>query len=313
MAAATLWLPPLSALRAAGPLPNLSALLRRAQALPALTPRDVYEARSAFTLGLPASAPLPVAAITRAIDIDDDTDAVWLRADPAHVRADLGVARLMACGDLGLDAETAAQLAKPLRPLFGDEGFELSTPHPARWYLKLPVGARVPAFAPPESVLGADLHAHLPEGDLGRRWRKLLNEAQVLLHQHPLNRARSAAGLPAVNSLWFWGAGARLERVRSEHDLVISHDALLRGLAHWARIPHRAPTPEIWTTLGANAVLVDLRDQHDIAALDTQWMAPLHAQWRARRVSACTICLASGERAQAHARDAWKFWRRPPF
>ena len=208
MSAATLWLPSLTALRAAGALPQLRGLLARARALPALPAREFADIRAAFTLGIAPDAPLPVAAITRAIDIADDTDAVWLRADPAHVRADLGMARMLACGELALDAQAAAELARPLRPLFGDEGFELSTPHPARWYLKLPVGAQLPAFAPPETTLGADLHAHLPAGELGRRWRKLLNEAQVLLHQHPLNRARAAAGLPEVNSVWFWGAGS---------------------------------------------------------------------------------------------------------
>ena len=37
--------------------------------------------------------------------------------------------------------------------------------------------------------------------------RMLLNEVQVLLHQHPLNAARQTRGLPPVNSVWFWGAG----------------------------------------------------------------------------------------------------------
>jgi hypothetical protein len=313
MSAATLWLPPLSALRAAGVLSNLNILLARARALPALASDALAPARAAFTLGLAPDTPLPVAAITRVVDIQDDTDAVWLRADPAHVRADLGMARMLACGELGLDAETAAQLAKPLRPLFGDEGFELSTPHPARWYVKLPVGARLPAFATPDAVRGADLHAYMPEGELGRRWRKLLNEAQVLLHQHPLNRARAAAGLPEVNSLWFWGGGAQPGRVRSAHDLVISDDAALLGLARLARVPERALQPDALTQSGATAPLIDLRHAHDIAALDATWLAPLCAVWRARRIPEWTVCLASGERAVARARDAWKFWRRPPF
>src|SRR3546814_7983843 len=38
-----------------------------------------------------------------------------------------------------------------------------------------------------------------------RRWRSLLSEAQVVLHNHPWNARREQSGLPPVNSLWFWG------------------------------------------------------------------------------------------------------------
>ena len=60
---------------------------------------------------------------------------------------------------------------------------------------------------------------------------------------------------------------------------------------------------------GVSAPLVDLRGVRDVAALDAAWLAPL----RAVRMPEWVVCLASGERALARARDAWKFWRRPPF
>ena len=54
----------------------------------------------------------------------------------------------------------------------------------------------------PSDALGADLFEHLPEGAEGRRWRALLSEAQVVLHNHPLNaaahRRRAGAGEFAV-------------------------------------------------------------------------------------------------------------------
>jgi hypothetical protein len=68
-------------------------------------------------------------------------------------------------------------LLPALRPLFGDAGFSLDAPHPSRWYLRVPRDSRLPEFATPEEVLGEDLFAHLPQGDLGRRWRALLTEA----------------------------------------------------------------------------------------------------------------------------------------
>ena len=59
--------------------------------------------------------------------------------------------------------------------------------------------AKLPTMASPEEALGADLFDHLPEGQEGLRWRALLSEAQVALHQHPLNAQRQAAGKPPVS------------------------------------------------------------------------------------------------------------------
>src|SRR5690606_28233877 len=127
----------------------------------------------------------PVAAITRQRDAGDAVLHGWLRADPAYVRPDMTGARVLAIGELGLTQEEADALLQPLRPLFGDTGFPISAPVPSRWYLALPVESILPAFAPPEAVLGDDLFTHLPDGPEGRRWRALLNEAQVSLHNNP--------------------------------------------------------------------------------------------------------------------------------
>ena len=48
----------------------------------------------------------------------------------------------------------------------------------------------------------------------GERWlRRLQNEAQMLLHAHPVNLARMARGALAVNSVWIHGAGAPADPV----------------------------------------------------------------------------------------------------
>ena len=87
--------------------------------------------------------------------------------------------------------------SRSLRPLFGDSGMPIDAPRPARWYLRLMREAKLPSMASPEEALGADLFDHLPEGQEGRRWRALLSEAQVALHQHPLNAQRAGGGQAA--------------------------------------------------------------------------------------------------------------------
>ncbi len=116
-------------------------------------------------------------------------------------------------------------------PMFGDAGFLLDAPTPSRWYLRLSPDAKLPDFAPPDVAIGDDLFEHLPAGESGRRWRALLTEAQVLLHQHPWNEGRVASGKPAINSLWFWGGGVLPHAVTSPHRQVRSRESLLRALA----------------------------------------------------------------------------------
>jgi hypothetical protein len=253
---------------------------------------------------------LPVAALTRQLDCGDAEHSVWLRADPAQVRADLGSGRLMACGGFGLTREEAESLVRPLRILFGDEGCPISVGAPERWYLMLPRESRLPAFVPPEQVLGDDIYPHLPDGDLGRRWRRLLNEAQILLHNHPVNVARLEAGKPAVNSLWFWGAGALPDHVRTHQREVLSDEAVLRALCARAGVTAR-PRPAKLDAATATGRLVDLRDLRELGQIERDWIAPAVAGL-GRGVSLLRIDGADGFGCVYRASHRWRFWRRAP-
>src|SRR3569623_1999237 len=97
---------------------------------------------------------IPAAALTREHVANDAQHALWLRADPAHARADMTTARLLAVGELGLTPEECEGLLQPLKPLFGDAGFPIDAPVPQRWYLRCPSGTKLPKFSAPEDVLG---------------------------------------------------------------------------------------------------------------------------------------------------------------
>ena len=239
----------------------------------------------------------PMAAITRQRDAGDAVLHQWLRADPAHVRPDMTGARVLAIGELGLSQAEADALVAPLRPLFGDTGFPISAPHPARWYLALPVEARLPAFAAPESVLGDDLFLHLPDGPEGRRWRALLNEAQVILHNHPVNAARVASGRVPANSLCFWGAGRLPDQVQGRLRRVHSEDPQLASLAALA-----AAGPP-----GADGDLLDLRDSRDWAGVETSLLERLAGAGAAGLV----LDFADGVSWWLRPGQRWRLLRRP--
>jgi len=248
----------------------------------------------------------PVAALTRQLDAGDAAQACWLRVDPAHVAPDMGGARMLSHGEsLGLNAEDAARLLPALRPLFGDAGFPLDAPHPSRWYLRLPRETRLPAFAAPDEVLGDDLFAHLPEGDLGRRWRALLTEAQVVLHQHPWNAARVAQGKPAVNSLWFWGAGSPPDFVRTRYRQVKGTDIVLRSLAAMAGVGNEG---------GDNDevdALVDLRHLRDLGLLARDAVQPLLQAVRQHELESLALDFQDGAVFRLRRNQRWRFWRKP--
>ena len=244
------------------------------------------------------------AALTRQHDADDAGDSLWLRADPANVVPDMQGARLMASAEtLRLEQDDVDALVPALQPLFAGFGFRLDAPTPSRWYLRLPDDTPLPAFAAPETVLGDDLFEHLPEGEHGRRWRSLLTEAQVLLHQHPWNEQRSAQGKRPVNSLWFWGAGRLPGSVQTRHAQVRSRDALLQALAQLAGV----------RIDGEHAVdaLVDLRQLRSLEQLTRDAIAPLLDAIARGELRELRLDFEDGAQYRIHRGQRWRFWKKP--
>lgn len=255
----------------------------------------------------------PVAALTRQLDAGDAALGAWLRADPAHVRPDINGARLLACGSgLDLDADDCRALLPALRPLFGDAGFPIDAPDPGRWYLRLPREARLPPFAPPEQALGTDLLEQLEAGagDPGaRRWRALLSEAQVVLHNHPWNARRAAAGKVPVNSLWFWGGGTLPDRVSARGATqVASDEVLLRALATAAGCAVVAPAG---FRLPGGDALRDLREARDPGRLAQDWLDPALDALHAGDLGELLLDFADGACLRLRRGQRWRFWRRP--
>lgn len=244
------------------------------------------------------------AALTRQVDAGDAAGSLWLRADPANVAPDMQGARLMASAEtLRLEPADTAALLPALQPLFAGFGFQLDAPSPSRWYLRLPDDTPLPAFTAPDRALGDDLFEHLPEGDDSRRWRALLTEAQVVLHQHPWNEQRMAQGWRAVNSLWFWGAGRLPQSVRTGHAQVRSRDALLQGLAAMAGV----------RVDGDQAVdaLVDLRQLRSLDQLTRDAIAPLLDAIGRGELRELLLDFEDGARYRIHRGQRWHFWKKP--
>jgi hypothetical protein len=293
-----LWLPALAQFEAGHPL---RAWLARANRM--------ADGASGYRAGLAQwftgiEADLPAAAITRQLLAGDAGDAIWLSADPAWAQPDMSGVRLMACGHMQLQLDEAQALADGLRPALDEVGMQLLVSEPDHWHLRLSPGTPFPVFTAPEQALGEDLGAHLPQGAEGRRWRILLNDLQVLLHQHPLNAQRQQRGQSPINCLWLWGGGCLPPPPVSQLAGVVSDDLLLRALAAHAGIARQRRTTDAIAASGA-AWLVDLQDL-PAHALVSSWLPALIPLFDREPV---VLHFASGERWLHKPWHRWRFWR----
>ena len=62
---------------------------------------------------------------------------------------------------------------------------------------------------PPDDLIGEGVRERMPSGPFTKQLVMVMNQAQIILHNHPLNQARRNEGKDAVNSVWFWGNGTK--------------------------------------------------------------------------------------------------------
>lgn len=249
----------------------------------------------------------PIAALSRQAEAGDAAGAAWLRADPVWLRPDINGVRLMAHGEaLALGREDADALLVALRPLFEEAGFALDAPHPARWYLRLPEGERLPVFSDPGDALGEDIFEHLDISPEARRWRTFASEAQVTLHNHPLNARRAARGQSPVNALWFWGGGV-LPALPARRALAgYSGDDTARALA--AAVGQGDVLPE---RFGGIPGVYDLEGTRDLQWIERDWLAPAVDALAAGRIGRLRLDDGDGWCFETRRGDALRFWRGP--
>jgi len=282
-----------------------------------------------FGAETPAEGDLPVAAVTRALDLGVIDNGWWLRADPVHLRPQRDRLVLSDSRVLDLTQDEASRLAAEIMEHYKSDGWLLKAARPGRWYLKPPRAPRI-ATTPLAEVVGRDIHPYLPRGADGRAWHTILNEMQILLHTSKVNEERERRGTLPVNSLWFWGGG-RLPKLNPvTWSGLWGEEPLGLAFARLAQVPsHARPADyEAWhreAPAGEHLVVLDeLRQPLEyndpqewgktVTSLERRWIAPLFAAVRAGAVAQATLIADTGFRfllTRAHARRWWR--RRRPL
>src|SRR5260221_6456535 len=231
-------------------------------------------------------------------------DAIWARADPVHMQVMRDRVVLAPAAAFPLERGDADTLCQAVNAHFAG-AIELRAIDPSRWCARLE--SEIDAGdEPPLEMAGRE--ATQRAGDV------LLTEIQMLLHNHPVNAAREARGAPAVNSLWFWGAGRLPGKTQSRWKSVTSEEPLALGLARLASATARA------LPAGAGAWLE--QSPHDgrhllildpvVEALERDWFAPLAAALRDGRVGMLSLHVPdAGFSVETVRGDLRRFWRRP--
>ena len=308
-------------------LPTLEAFLSRAEhsVLPSTGGEAVLFAL--FPLQAGAGDP-PVAALTRIYDGCMPDEAWWIRADPVYLHADPDRMLLLAHGDLGLSRDEAVALTATLAEHLAEDGWRLEMGAPERWYLCVPEPPALTTHSP-DAALNQDIAGRLPEGPDGARWRRIMNEVQMLLHAHPVNAEREARGLPVVNSVWFWGGG-RVPQVGPRTWAGVWADSVLpRALGLQAGSPDAGlpPDPEAWMRAlapGRHLAVVEslrppLRERDAVnwfSALETlerDWFIPAGEALRAGRLTSVRLVTDAGDDFRI-GRGRFRHWwkrRRP--
>jgi hypothetical protein len=177
---------------------------------------------------------LPIAAITYLGEAAGKVHAHpaagdLLFADPVHLLLQRDSFSLSGPVPLPLSLDESTKLIASLNQHFQSDGLKFLLTDSGRWCLRLDHLAEISTFHPAWAI-NKDINAFLPGGKEAAKWRRLMNEIQMMLFSHPVNQARELAGLPVCNSLWFWGEGALPIKQKATVAKVYASSALLKGL-----------------------------------------------------------------------------------
>lgn len=273
--------------------------------------------------GLPEGAPLAPYGLLG--DGGDPGDAWWMHADPVHLRVHGDQLILADATRIAPEAAEADSLVASLNTHFAPDGMAFVAPCPNRWYLRPAARPRLTTL-PTSEIAGRSVAPFLPGGEDGPMWRRVFNEAQMVLHEHPCNLAREARGALTINSVWLWGAG-QYRPLPPAYDWVWSDEPHAAGLAQASGAARRRLPEEFGSlpTGGVSNALVmatglptpaygDIEAWRDAAArLDRTWIAPILARLRDDRRIAVMLYGLGPDMSIAAAlsgSDLYRFWRR---
>ena len=143
------------------------------------------------------------------------------------------------CAD-DISTEEARQLIEAVQAAFGGGKYDFYTGVSFRHCLIWHGGTtELGNMTPPHDITGKVIGPHLSTAETARPLLEMMEKSFDLLKDHPVNKARVAAGRRPANCIWLWGEGKRpalrpFEALYGIKGGMVSAVDLLKGIANCA-------------------------------------------------------------------------------
>lgn len=143
------------------------------------------------------------------------------------------------CAD-DISTEEARQLIEAVQAAFGGGEYDFYTGVSYRHCLIWHGGTtELGNMTPPHDITGKVIGPHLSTAETARPLLEMMEKSFDLLRDHPVNKARVAAGRRPANCIWLWGEGKRpalqpFEALYGIKGGMVSAVDLLKGIANCA-------------------------------------------------------------------------------
>lgn len=188
-------------------------------------PRDCYTGRS------------PLEAASMGVELAPEDVAFRLNLVNLEARATALLMKDYSAGHIS--TEEGRELVAAMQESLGSDEFRFCPGISYRHLLVWKGGNDRIEAVPPHDITGQSILDYLPKGDGADKLIRLMNDTQLLLHNHPQYKKRKDAGKIPANSAWFWGQGKapQMDTFSEKFGLtgaVISAVDLVRGIGVYA-------------------------------------------------------------------------------
>ena len=178
----------------------------------------------------------PLEAVSMGIDMADTDVALRCNLVTLSGEADYNAKTMQDYSAGDISTEEAAQIIHSVQEHFGSEKLKFYSGVSYRHCLICHKGTtNLGNMTAPHDISGRVIGEHLSTSENAHPLVQMMRESYDLLKDHPVNRARVAAGKLPANSIWLWGEGVRpslpsFEKTFGLKGSIISAVDLLKGI-----------------------------------------------------------------------------------
>jgi len=280
---------------------------------------------SYFDISVSPENEFPIAPVSYLGDTGNTSSQWIVRADPVYLMPSRDELVLNGPENLSLTMSEAEHMVAVLNDFFKEDGWRIEAATPERWYLHVPKrpGIHTHTISIMQNRAIGDF---LPNGVEGGRWRRAMNEVQMLLHRNNVNIQRESENKLPVNSVWFWGEGDLPGYSHSRWSQLWSSEPISLGLARLTRTP-RGELPMsshdwlssidspgdhlfVFDQLQSQKLRNDEAWEFSLNDFQENWLKPMMQAMQDKAIDQLTLDPCSGKTYRLSTSVLKRWWRR---